>query len=144
MQRFSRSIPSLAAATVAALLLASCGTDDAGSADPGSVSVEQLQGKVDPAAAAEVIEAGNHTVIDVRTPAEFAEGHVDGAENIDVQSPDFADRIAELDPDGAYVVYCRSGNRSAAAYQAMQDAGFTSVVDAGGFDALVGAGVATS
>ncbi|MDO9590965.1 MAG: rhodanese-like domain-containing protein, partial [Microcella sp.] len=51
-------------------------------------------------------------VIDVRTPAEFASGHLEGAINIDVQSADFDSRISELDADGTYFVYCRSGNRS--------------------------------
>ncbi|MFV0374916.1 rhodanese-like domain-containing protein [Microbacterium sp.] len=71
-------------------------------------------------------------IVDVRTPAEYSEGHLQGALNIDVQSPAFADGIAGLDPAGEYVVYCRSGNRSATAVKAMRDAGFTGVTDAGG------------
>lgn len=70
-------------------------------------------------------------IIDVRTPAEYAEGHLDGAVNIDVSSPAFADAIAELPADGEYVVYCRSGNRSAQAASIMRDHGFEHVIDAG-------------
>lgn len=71
-------------------------------------------------------------VIDVRTPAEFATGHLAGAQNIDVESSDFAARIADLDTAATYAVYCRSGNRSATARAAMQDAGFTNVSDLSG------------
>ncbi len=70
-------------------------------------------------------------IIDVRTPAEFTEGHLDGALNIDVQSADFDDQIAALDPDEDYLVYCQSGNRSAAAIDRMDDAGFTDLHDGG-------------
>lgn len=82
---------------------------------------------------AEPIEVGSDTVIvDVRTPGEYADGHLDGALNIDVQSATFDAAIAELDPDGSYIVYCRSGNRSAAAIDRMEAAGFTDLVNAGG------------
>lgn len=73
-------------------------------------------------------------VIDVRMPAEFVDGHLDGARNIDLQSAEFVSRIAGLDPGAAYVVYCRSGNRSAQAVTLMEAAGFTDVTDAGGMD----------
>lgn len=71
------------------------------------------------------------TIIDVRTPAEFAEGHLEGAVNIDVQSPSFASTISSLPADGEYVVYCRSGNRSAQAISQMNQMGFTNLTDAG-------------
>ena len=73
-------------------------------------------------------------IIDVRTSAEYAEGHLDGAVNIDVSSSAFADAIAELPADGEYVVYCRSGNRSAQAASIMRDHGFEHVIDAGALD----------
>jgi phage shock protein E len=66
----------------------------------------------------------NTVIIDVRTPAEFASGHLEGAVNIDVQSPDFAAQIMELDPSGEYFVYCRSGNRSGQAIAQMTQMGF--------------------
>ncbi|MFD4470048.1 rhodanese-like domain-containing protein [Rhodococcus sp. NPDC058505] len=74
-------------------------------------------------------------LIDVRTPAEFAAGHLDGARNIDLQSAAFDSSIAALDPDAAYLVYCRSGSRSAQAVARMEAAGFTRLTDAGGLDA---------
>jgi rhodanese-related sulfurtransferase len=71
-------------------------------------------------------------IVDVRTPGEFAAGHVDGAVNIDVESGDFATQIAALPKDSTYAVYCRSGRRSAIAADQMADAGFTSVVNLDG------------
>ncbi len=70
-------------------------------------------------------------VVDVRTPTEYAGGHLEGAVNIDLQSTEFEAAIAELDPDDEYVVYCQSGNRSAQAAAAMDAAGLD-VQDAGG------------
>lgn len=71
-------------------------------------------------------------VIDVRTPSEYASGHLQGAVNIDVNSPGFAGAVEALDKSGDYVVYCRSGNRSAAATQQMKTLGVVNVADAGG------------
>lgn len=73
-------------------------------------------------------------VIDVRTPAEFASGHLEGAVNIDVQSADFDARISELDADGTYFVYCRSGNRSGQAIARMQSLGFGDMTNGGGVE----------
>ena len=72
-------------------------------------------------------------VVDVRTPAEYAAGHLEGAVNIDFQSTSFGAEISELDSDADYVVYCQSGNRSAQAASAMVAADL-SVQDAGGID----------
>lgn len=70
-------------------------------------------------------------VIDVRTPAEFAEGHLEGAINIDWQGESFAEEIAQFDTAGTYVIYCRSGNRSGQAISAMTGMGFTDLTNAG-------------
>lgn len=78
------------------------------------------------------IQTAGATIIDVRTPQEYADGHLEGATNIDVSAPTFATAIATLPKSGSYVVYCRSGNRSATATQEMTAAGFTNVTDAGG------------
>ncbi len=79
------------------------------------------------------------TVIDVRTPDEFAAGHVEGATNIDLRGTDFAAEIAALDRGGRYVVYCHSGNRSAQATAQMRQLGLD-VYDGGAFDAMRQAG----
>ena len=78
-----------------------------------------------------VAEAGVIT-LDVRTPIEFAEGHIQGARLIDFQSGNFENEIAALDKNATYAVYCRSGNRSGQAVKVMQDAGFTNVFNMNG------------
>ena len=58
-------------------------------------------------------------LLDVRTPEEFAQGHLQGAINIDVQAEDFAQDIVQLDPNKTYYIYCRSGARAQVAKDAM-------------------------
>jgi rhodanese-related sulfurtransferase len=90
-----------------------------------------------------VAEIASRAVIDVRTPAELAGGMIAGATNMDFEAPDFRDRVATLDRNGKYLVYCRTGNRSAQAAAVMAELGFTDIVDAGGFAALAAAGAPT-
>lgn len=71
-------------------------------------------------------------ILDVRTPDEFNAGHLEGATMIDFYSADFADQIAELDPDVPYLLYCNSGNRSGQTIQLMEELGFTDVADVDG------------
>jgi len=78
-----------------------------------------------------VAEAGVIT-LDVRTPIEFAEGHIEGARLIDFQSGNFENEIAALDKNATYAVYCRSGNRSGQAVKVMHDAGFSNVFNMNG------------
>src|SRR3990170_8831789 len=85
-----------------------------------------------PTDAQALIATDDVEVLDVRTPEEYAEGHIDGATLIDFYEPDFANRIAELDRSAAYVVYCRSGNRSGQAVSLMKEQGFTAVNDLDG------------
>ena len=66
----------------------------------------------------------NIAILDVRTAKEFADGHVAGAVNIDVNQADFAQKIDELDRSKTYIVYCRSGRRSSKAVGIMAAKGF--------------------
>lgn len=133
--------PSFLARSLAAgvLLLgaAACGGDDAGSGTTAAAVTDGVNAgavQVAPADGAALIESmgAELTVIDVRTPGEFAAGHLEGAVNMDVEGGQFSALIADLPTDGAYMVYCQSGRRSALAAQAMIDAGFTQVYDLGG------------
>jgi phage shock protein E len=82
------------------------------------------------------MKAPGTIVLDVRTPAEYAIGHLAQAQNIDIEASDFANQIAALDKNATYAVYCRSGNRSGTALEQMTAAGFTHVYDlAGGIGA---------
>lgn len=75
------------------------------------------------------------SVIDVRTPGEFATGHLEGAINIDIQGSDFGVEVDALDHTANYVIYCHSGNRAGQAVSYMQDHGFTgTLTNAGGVD----------
>lgn len=67
----------------------------------------------------------NTMLIDVRTPGEFAEGHLDGAVNIPVELPTFTAQVDLLDPDVDYLVYCRTGRRAEIAIEYMDMLGMT-------------------
>lgn len=71
-------------------------------------------------------------LLDVRTPSEYAEGHLKSAINIDFYNATFTDEIAKLDKSKTYFVYCRSGNRSGKAVAQMRKAGFEHLYDLDG------------
>jgi len=80
---------------------------------------------LDAARAAKLLaEKPNVVVLDVRTPEEFAAGHLANATNIDVNADDFGKRIGALDREAEYLVYCGVGARSAVARDQMIDLGF--------------------
>lgn len=85
-------------------------------------------------------------IVDVRTPEEFASGHLAGAVNIDVSAATFDSVIAGLDKSQTYAVYCRSGNRSTIATGKMADAGFERIFNfnQGGFVELANSGAPTA
>jgi rhodanese-related sulfurtransferase len=66
-------------------------------------------------------------LLDVRSPAEFADGHLPGAINLNVNDGSFAAKIQQLDKSKKYIVYCRTQNRSARAADQMRRADFTDV-----------------
>lgn len=70
-------------------------------------------------------------VLDVRTPAEYAAGHLEGAVLADING-DFEAAVAGLDRAAPYAVYCRSGSRSGAAIEAMKQLGFGDAWHLGG------------
>lgn len=78
--------------------------------------------------------AGEAYWIDVRSPDEYATGHVDGAVNI--PHTEIANRIAEVteDKDKRLYLYCRSGRRSGVATDALQQMGYGNVVNLGGYE----------
>ena len=119
----------LIAALLGVTLLAGCGGSG------GSVST------VDPQAFLSTAQQSGVVVVDVRTPSEYAAGHVDGAINVDVEGAAFDSEIAKLDKNATYAVYCHSGRRSGLATDAMAKAGFTHVYNLqGGIGDLQAAG----
>lgn len=125
----------LAAAAVAATLtLTGCSTPASQSTTPAASGQQATASyrTLDATAFAALVQQPGTVVLDVRTPAEYAAGHLAEAVNIDVNAADFPTRIAGLDKAVTYAVYCRSGNRSAAALEAMKAAGFTRADHLGG------------
>lgn len=122
--------------------LTACGGSDADASDSTSaVAVAESEPAagsgirvVSPQDAAATIAdpPADLVILDVRTPEEFDEGHLDGAVMLDFYREDFAAALADFDPDVPYVLYCRSGNRSSQARAIMADLGFTSVDDVDG------------
>lgn len=81
-------------------------------------------------AAEQVPLSADTVIVDVRTPAEYASGHLDGALNINWEG-NFKQEIAALPKDGTYLLYCRSGNRAGQAEAAMKALGYTNVTNIG-------------
>ena len=117
----TRTARTLVLAALAAVALAACSSNPAQApAFDGS--------HVNAASFALAVAEPSVTVLDVRTPAEFAEGHLPGAVNLDVEDASFPDKVAALDAGADYAVYCRSGNRSKAAMDYMSQSGVTHTV----------------
>lgn len=141
MHRLVRTAVAFAIAPV--LLLSACGTgtDDPTIAAPAATqpSASTAVRTLPPGEALALIEVRSPTVLDVRTPQEYAAGHLAEARNVAL-ADDFAKTVASLPRTGTYVLYCASGNRSAKAASIMAGLGFTDVVDAGGLNDLAAAG----
>ncbi len=117
------------------LVAAGCGSDEGGTAAAEAVSTAAAASD---AGATEPTDA-DVIIIDVRTPEEFAQGHLEGAINLDVESGEFEAGLADLDPAAEYSVYCRSGRRSAIAADVMAQNGFTEVTDLGSLESAAAA-----
>jgi len=134
----SRSV--LAAVFSASIAVAACGgSDSTTSTDPTATPrVEAVDAAgirvVEPEQAAATIDdpPDDLVILDVRTQAEFDEGHIEGAVILDFYRDDFAVELAKFDPEVPYVLYCRSGNRSSGTREIMADLGFESVEDVDG------------
>ena len=66
-------------------------------------------------------------IIDVRTPQEFANEHIENALNLDYYSEKFRDELNKLDKEKTYLIYCRGGNRSGKALSMMKELAFREV-----------------
>lgn len=107
-----RMLPFLVATSVVSLI--SCTKSPTqGTCQPGNQCHQWMVKPVDSKAAMQIIRKNPEiSILDVRTPAEFAKGHIKGAINVDFKSPDFARNIAKLNKHVPYILHCRSGNRS--------------------------------
>jgi thioredoxin 1 len=74
-------------------------------------------------------ELTDEQVVDVRTPEEFSKGYIDGAMNLNINSPEFEKQVASLDKEKPVLVYCLSGGRSSKAASYMRKQGFRNVIE---------------
>ncbi len=99
---------------------------------------------LDAKASQKVLAERKPIVLDIRTPKEFAEGHIKGALNIDFYAKDFAEKLAELDTSKEYLLHCRSGGRSGRSLPTFDKLGFEKILHLdGGMNAWVEAGLPT-
>lgn len=92
-------------------------------------AMAQAPERLDPAAFKTEVDKGKAILIDVRTPEEFAKGHLADARNIDWLDDGFQAETAKLDHKTPVLLYCAVGGRSEEALHAMKKAGFTEVHD---------------
>lgn len=82
-------------------------------------------------------ELKNVVLVDVRTPEEYAEGHLDNSLNINWHDTDFAEQFDAISKDETIFLYCKMGGRSAKAQEKLISLGFENVVNLeGGYDAV--------
>ena len=92
------------------------------------------QSILEPTSFKQKTELAGTVVVDVRSPAEFSDGHLPGALNVDIDNPDFRKMIEKLDTSKTYLLYCHSGGRSHQAAGKMKQAGFKKIFEMkGGF-----------
>ena len=88
-------------------------------------------GTVSPAKAAELMKKNGanpeFVVLDVRTPEEYRDGHLEGAVMIDFKSNGFKEELQSLDRGKTYLVYCRTERRSGSAIAMMEEMGFRNI-----------------
>ncbi|MBT8263708.1 MAG: rhodanese-like domain-containing protein [Muriicola sp.] len=78
----------------------------------------------------------NAELVDVRTPEEYMEGHMDNAINIDWYDPEFISKFSELPKNKTVYIYCKKGGRSAQAAKVLDSIGYSVIDLLGGYDVL--------
>ncbi|NML66109.1 rhodanese-like domain-containing protein [Hymenobacter sp. RP-2-7] len=122
--------------TPAAVSSAPAATADTPAATADAPAQTAAPATIDVAKAKELLKQPGTQVLDVRTSPEYMLGHLPQAKNLNVNSDDFAQQVAQLDTSKTYVVYCGSGVRSAKAAEQMAQKGFHHVVNGGGYGDL--------
>jgi rhodanese-related sulfurtransferase len=121
---------------VVLVLFSSCGSTAQNEKNTSSTEVQQGRIDIDVAEFKNKMKEKDIVILDVRTPAETAQGKIEGAIEIDVKSSDFDEKIKALDKDKTYLVYCRSGRRSVTACNVLEEEGFKKTYNLlGGFNA---------
>ena len=122
---------SLIALLFVLLLASACGTDgesetESGKATVVSITAEEAKAKLD--------SDDSVILVDVRTPEEYREGHIPGAILLPVSDIEAKAESELQDKSETYIVYCRSGSRSAAAASQLVEMGYENIYDLGGIN----------
>lgn len=97
---------------------------------------------VEPEEFSKVVSSSGVNVLDVRTKDEYDSGHIKGAKNLDVTSPDFIKEAEEMLPkDVPLAVYCRTGKKSTMASNMLSEDGYNIINLDGGITAWEAAGL---
>ena len=115
----------------ALLLLAgtACTSQEVATEDTATTSSTAIYERVDNETFQAKLGDPNVVLLDVRTPGETDRGVIDGAVLIDYRSADFKEKVAALDKEKTYLVYCQGGGRSAKACSMMQGLGFKEIYE---------------
>ncbi|WP_299257388.1 rhodanese-like domain-containing protein [uncultured Aquimarina sp.] len=116
-------IKTILAVVVLSILLFSCTDSNTKDTAVELITVEEMDS---------LLEMEKVQLVDVRTPQEYAEGHIEGAINIDFSDENFETLISEVDKSKPVAVYCGRGGRSGKCSSYMKKAGFTKIYDLDG------------
>ena len=131
----------LLAASMASLFLPATAADKAAAKTPAEAPATKRFRNVDVAEWETLRKDAKVVVLDVRTTEEFADGHMQGAINLDIRGGKFAETLAGLDKTKTYLVHCAVGGRSAKACGQMDGLKFEKVLNlSGGITAWEAAG----
>ncbi len=135
MKSFHRVALAVGLLTLGGMSLLS--TDAADKAAPPGASKH-----VDAAGGEKLLGANKDVIVlDIRTPREFAGGHLPGARNVDFNAADFEKKLGELDRAKTYLVHCASGGRSGRSLDLFKKLQFQSIYHLdGGYNAWQRAG----
>jgi rhodanese-related sulfurtransferase len=117
-------------ALVGLMTMFSCNRSDPSHGENDSTSLADFQviRSVDSRNAKALLdEEKDILLLDVRTPEEFAEGHLVGAKNLDFNGSNFMQQLQQLDPNRKYMLYCAVGGRSGKSLKIMEEMGFKEV-----------------
>lgn len=113
---------------IVSIMALGCSNDNEES-EASEASVNTINAEV----AMEMMESGDEFIlVDVRTQAEYDEGHIEGAVLLPLDQLETLSEEQLTDKDATILVYCRSGNRSAQASNILVDLGYQNVYDFGG------------
>ena len=121
LKNMNKYIKLFAVILIASFSLAACQNSGGNNAGGGKVSPTEFKKMIE--------EDKNAQIVDVRTPEEYAEGHVKGAQNMDINSNAFEEGVKGLDKNKTVYVYCLSGGRSSSAVSYLKEQGFKTIYE---------------